>query len=594
MRDQLTCLRKKMQENGIDYYLVPTDDFHASEYTGDYFKCRAFLSGFTGSAGTCVVSSDFAGLWTDGRYFLQASRQLEGTGFELMKMDQPGVPDIHSFIQGHLKSGATLGFDGRTVSLREYRFYQKLAEECGASLRTDVDLVGEIWADRPPLSAKPVFEMPDEYTGMTRHEKLNKIREFLQKEKCDFLLLSSLTDIAYTLNIRGDDVACTPVVLSYLMISQSGASLFVNQSVLSDEIIRHLAEDHVALQDYGDVYKALSALTAGTRIYYDPSVVNSALISSIPSNVETVEGRNPTVIMKGIKNPVEVEHFRKAHIRDGVAVTRFMYWLKKNVGKIPMTEISAAEKLESFRKEQPLYIGPSFSPIMAFAENGAIVHYHVTEETCAKIEPRSFLLADTGGQYMDGTTDITRTFALGELTDEEKKMYTLVLLGHLHLGHAKFRYGTSGANLDYLAREPLWRYGLDYNHGTGHGVGYVLSVHEGPQSFRYQKMNVLHSEILEPGMVTSDEPGIYLEGKFGVRLENLTVVCEDEATEYGRFLRLDYLTMVPWDLDAIDFSLMTDADRTLLNQYHEEVRRNILPYLEGDEAEWLKQATRAV
>ncbi len=594
MRQALLDLRTEMEKEQMDLYLVMTDDFHASEYTGSYFKTRAFLTGFTGSAGMALVSRDWAGLWTDGRYFLQAAEQLKDTGFTLMRQEEPGVPRLEDWIRDHLTAGMVLGFDGRTVSAAQYARLEKMARRAGASLRTDTDLIDRIWKDRPALSHEPAFELDTAYAGKTRAEKIAQVREALEKEECDTLVLSTLMDICWLLNLRGNDVACTPVVLSYLILTPAQVRLFVNPTVLSDAIVRHLQADGVTICPYESMESALAQLPGDARVLLNPALLNAALRRAIPENVAVREGKNPTELFKAIKNPVEVANFRKAHIKDGVAVTRFMYWLKTQVGKVPMDEISVAEKLESLRAEQEHYMGPSFEPIMAYGDHGAIVHYSATEATNRAIQPRSFLLSDTGGHYLEGTTDITRTYAMGPLTDEEKCMYTRVLQGHLHLGDAHFRYGMNGMQLDYLAHEPLWRMHMDYNHGTGHGVGYLLSVHEGPQGFFWKKRAAGDPAVLEPGMIISDEPGVYLEGRFGVRLEDLVVVCEDETNAYGRFMHLEYLTMVPWDRDAIDVRLMSEYDRALLDAYHRTVYETIAPYLPAEEAAWLKQATRPI
>lgn len=594
MRKQLSDLRAAMQGAGITWYLVPTDDFHSSEYVGEYFKCRRWLTGFTGSAGTALVGPDWAGLWTDGRYFLQATQQLDGSGFTLMKMGEPDVPKLFDFLKDRLRPGDVLAYDGRTVTAKEHLRMEKMASDHGASVRTDLDLVGRIWPDRPALSAEPVFELDTAYTGRSRADKLADLRASLDKAEADAVILASLSDICWLTNLRGGDVASTPVVLSFMLVRMEEATLFINETVLSDEIRARLAADGITLAPYGAVEDAVRALPEGTVLMLDRGAVNSAIHSAVPSGVRILDRVSPTVLPRGIKNPTEVANFRTAHIRDGVAVTRFMYWLKKNIGKIPITEISAAEKLESFRREQEHYLEPSFSPIMGFGPHGAIIHYGATQESCAVLEPRSFLLADTGGHYLEGTTDITRTFALGPLTDEEKDMYTLVLRSHLRLGAARFRHGCTGLNLDILARGPFWDRGMDYNHGTGHGVGYVLSVHEGPQGFRWRAADFRDVPALEPGMVTSDEPGVYLEGKFGVRIENLTVVCETETNAYGRFLHLEHLTMVPYDLDAVDPERMNGDERALLNAYHAEVYGKLSPLLPDEERAWLREATRAI
>ena len=594
MREQLLRLRETMKQYGVDYCYIPSDDFHASEYVGEYFKCREYVSGFTGSAGTLIVGQDWAGLWTDGRYFLQASMQLKDSGIELCKMGEPDVPTIFEWVSDHLGCGETLAFDGRTVSAGLYKVFTSLASQNNARLLTDHDLVGEIWTKRPALSAAKVFELPSELVGKSREEKLSDVRAEMQKEHSNTLILSSLMDICWLMNLRGNDVECTPVVLSYCAVTQEEAILFMNPDVLNQTILDHLHADGVTVRPYEEVYEYVRSLPSDTAVMMNLGVINSSLMLAVPQGVKLIDKTDPTQLAKAVKNAVEVRNMSYAHVKDGVAVTRLMYWLKKNVGRVPMDEISVAEKLESLRREQEHYIGPSFHPIMGYGPHGAIIHYSATAESNVPIEPRSFLLADTGGHYLEGTTDITRTFAMGPLTDEEKRFYTLVLKGHLRLGAARFRYGCTGQNLDCLAREPFWSIGMDYNHGTGHGVGYLLAVHEGPQNFRWHTGHGTPGAVLEPGMITSDEPGIYLEGKFGVRIENLTVVCDTETNSYGRFLHLEHLTMVPYDLDAVDLSLLNEDDKKLLNEYHALVRENILPRLSGDEAEWLKEATREV
>ena len=593
MRQQLIDLRAAMARHGVDYCLVPSNDFHGSEYLSDHFKARRWVSGFTGSAGTLLVGRDWAGLWTDGRYFLQAAQQLEGAGIDLMKMGEPGVPTIGGYLESHLQRGQVLGFDGRVVSGREAADLRRIAGSRGASVACEADLVGEIWTDRPALSAEPAFELPAEVVGRSRAEKLLDLRAALAREDADAVVIASLMDVCWLMNLRGGDVACTPVVLSFAAVTAEEAVLFVNPAVLSGEIRKNLVSDGVTIRPYGDVYDYVGALQPGSRVMLNLNVVNSKLEACVPAGVEIIDKAEPTNLPKACKNEKEVDNFRIAHVKDGAAVTRFMRWLKTNVGRMDMDEISVARKLEEFRAAQPGYLGPSFSPIMGYGEHGAIVHYSATEESCAKIEPRSFLLADTGAHFIEGSTDITRTFALGPLTAEEKRFYTLVLKGHLQLGNAQWKAGCTGANLDYLAREPLWRLEMDYNHGTGHGVGYILSVHEGPQSIHWGRGGAIATP-LEVGMITSNEPGFYLEGKFGVRLENLTAVKEVAANGYGRFLRFETLTMVPYDLDAIIPELLGEECRTLLNAYHARVRKTLAPYLTAEENLWLTDATRAV
>lgn len=591
MRQQLLDLRRVMAAHGVDYCLVPSNDFHGSEYLSDHFKARSWMSGFTGSAGTLLVSADWAGLWTDGRYFIQAAQQLEGSGIELMKIGEPGVPTLNEYLEKHLQKGQVLGFDGRVVSTRQVTGLRQIAEKCGASIACEDDLVGEIWTDRPALSAKPAFELSADVVGRSRADKLLDLRAALSRENADAVVIASLMDVCWLMNLRGADVACTPVVLSFAAVTAEDAVLFVNPDVLSEEIRHNLANDGVTVRPYEDVYAFVRGLSAGSTVLMNRNVVNSKLTACVPEGVEVLDRPDPTTLPKACKNEKEVDNFRIAHIKDGAAVTKFMHWLKTNVGKIPMDELSVAEKLEAFRKEQPGYIGPSFSPIMGYGEHGAIVHYSATEASCAKIEARSFLLSDTGAHFIEGTTDITRTYALGELTDDEKRFYTLVLKGNLQLGNAQWKAGCTGANLDYLAREPLWRLEADYNHGTGHGVGYILSVHEGPQSIHWGRAN---GTPLEVGMITSNEPGFYLEGAFGVRLENLTAVREVEKNGYGRFMRFETLTMVPFDLDAIVPELLGEECRGLLNAYHAKVRQTLAPYMTDEENLWLADATRAI
>ncbi|MBR3764724.1 MAG: aminopeptidase P family protein [Clostridia bacterium] len=591
MRQQLCDLRRVMAAHGVDYYMVPTDDFHGSEYVGDHFKCRSFVSGFTGSAGTLLVGADWAGQWADGRYFLQAAEQLEGSGIDLMKMGEPGVPAITEYLEKHLKPGMTFGFDGRVVSARLAERLRAIAEKNGAKVVCESDLVGEIWQERPALSARPVMELSAELVGKSRAEKLMDVRAALGKENADAVVIASLMDVCWLMNLRGDDVSCTPVVLSFAAVTAQEAVLFINPAVLSEEIRCRLQADGVTIRPYGEVYDYVAALPAGTKLMMNLNVVNSKLESCVPSGVKVIDKADPTTLPKAMKNDREVENIRVAHVKDGVAVTKFMHWLKKNAGKVGMDEISVAEKLEEFRREQENYVGPSFTPIMGYAAHGAIVHYSATPESAWKIEPRSFLLSDTGGHYLEGSTDITRTIAMGELTEEEKRFYTLVLKGNLQLGNAQWKAGCTGANLDILAREPLWRLEMDYNHGTGHGVGYLLSVHEGPQRIHW---GVSNTQPLDVGMVTSNEPGFYLEGGFGVRLENLTVVREVETNGYGRFLRFETLTMVPFDLDAVVPSLLGEECRMLLNAYHAKVRKTLAPYLTEEENAWLADATRAI
>lgn len=592
---RLEALRSRMEEQGIDAYLVPTDDFHSSEYVGDYFKCRKFITGFTGSAGTAVITKDMAGLWTDGRYFIQAAKQLEGTTVTLFKMGVPGVPTVQEFLAQTLQEGQCLGFDGRTVGAREAeQIAEKLADK-HVTLKGNVDLVGDIWTDRPALSCVPVMELDVKWCGKSRARKLQELRDTMAEKKADVFLLTSLDDIAWLLNIRGGDVECNPVVLSYLAVTGSEALLFANEKAFPEDVIRALAADGVRLCPYNDIYSYGASLTPGQTVLLSREKVNSRLVNSIPDTVKILDEENPTLLPKAVKNPVEVENTRRAHLKDGVAVTKFMYWLKKNIGKTPMTEISAGDYLHGLRQEQENFQGDSFEAIVAYGEHAAICHYSATPETDVEVEPHGFLLVDSGGQYLEGTTDITRTFVMGPTTEEERRYFTAVLRGHLNLADARFLYGCRGVNLDYLARSPLWEMGADYNHGTGHGVGYFLNVHEGPNGFRWKIVPERNdSAVFEEGMITSNEPGYYAEGKFGIRHETLMVCKKGPSTEYGQFMEFEELTLVPYDLEAVVPEQMTEKERRLLNEYHALVYEKISPYLDPEEREWLKTATRAI
>lgn len=588
MREQLSALREQMRQQGIDAYLIPSDDFHGSEYVGDHFKCRAYISGFTGSAGTLVVMQDWAGLWTDGRYFLQAEQQLAGSGITLCKMGEKDVPTEEAYLFDHLQSGQCLAFDGRTVTTKRFLSLQKKLAEKNIMLRTDLDLVGAVWKDRPALSAKPAWELNVAYSGKSRADKLADLRKKLEKESADLVLISSLDDIAWLLNLRGDDVACCPFVLSYLAVDEKDAYLFVNEAVLEDALRAALEQDGVRLAPYDAVYSYATQLQ-GKRIWLDQEKTNCAIWNGVSANNAVISKENPTTLPKAIKNATEVENEKVAHIRDGVAVTKFMRWLKQNVGKLDLTEISAAEHLESLRAQQEHYVGPSFEPILGYAAHGAIIHYSATAESDIPLKAENLLLCDTGGHYLEGTTDITRTFALGPVSDEMKKHYTLVLRSHLALLNAQFPYGCRGSALDVLAREPLWAEGLSYNHGTGHGVGYLLSVHEGPMRIHFRPTS--EDAVLEAGMIVSDEPGLYLAGQYGIRLENL-VVCEEAfENEFGRFLRFAPLTMVPFDRDAMEPALLSVQEKRWLNTYHAAVRAALQPHLTAEEYAWLCEVT---
>lgn len=593
--ERIKNLRAVMKEKGITAYMVPTNDFHGSEYVGDYFKTRKYIAGFTGSAGTAVITDTEARLWTDGRYFIQAAAELKGSSVELMKAGVEGVPTVAEYLESTLVAGDVLGFDGRCISYGYASDIEEAMKAKGATIAYQEDLIDAIWEDRPELSKEPVSVLDIKYCGETAASKLERIRELMKEKGADVYIITSLDDIAWLFNIRGGDVACNPVVLSYAVIEQTKADIYASKEAFSAAVRGELAKDGILVKPYNDIYEDVKNIPSDKTVYIDVTKANYAIVKNIPSDVKAIYDINLTLLPKAIKNPVEVENERIAHIKDGVAVTKFMYWLKQNIGKIDITEISAAEYLESLREQGENYMGPSFEPIVAYGANAAMCHYSASEESNATLQPSGLVLFDTGGQYLEGTTDITRTVALGPCTDEEKKCYTAVLKGHLALAAAKFPYGVRGVNLDYLARGPLWEMGLDYNHGTGHGVGYYLNVHEGPNSFRWKIINgVTDSAILEEGMITSNEPGYYEEGKFGIRTENMVVCVKDKETVYGKFLKLENLTMVPMDIDAMDFSMLTAEDKARLNAYHKEVYEKISPYMDEEELVWLKEATREI
>lgn len=592
MAHPLQALRDAMADYHIDAYLIPTADFHGSEYVGAHFACREYISGFTGSAGTLLVFANWAGLWTDGRYFLQAEEELQGSDIHLMKQGQPGVPTIEAFLRGSLQPGQTLGFDGRCVDARTGRRYHSLARQLGAKLNHQVDLVGEIWSQRPPLSARPAWLLAEEYAGVSRREKLSEIRSALAAKGTDVLLLTTLEDIAWLLNLRGDDIPHDPVVLSNLVLSRDSCILFANPAVFSPDVLSQLEADGITLRPYENFLPYVGRLTPNQRVQLDTRRVSTTLLTSIPSEVPVNDRPDPTEQRKAVKNAQEIENMKKAHLADGIALTRFMYWLKTRPRDQGITELSAAARLEDYRREQPLYLQPSFDPILAAGDHSAVVHYSPTPDSDRVIGTTGFLLADTGGHYYTGTTDCTRTYALGPLSPEEKTHYTAVLRGNLALAQVTFPAGCTGSSLDLAARQPLWELGLDFNHGTGHGVGYLLSVHEGPQRIHWRATE--RQTPLVPGMITSDEPGLYFDGAYGIRLENLLLCVEKTVTPFGRFLGFEPLTLTPFDLDAICPEEMRPTERTWLNDYHAKVYQALSPHLPAEEAAWLKAATRPI
>lgn len=586
-------LRKLMREGRIDAYLVPTSDYHESEYVGRHFACREYITGFTGSAGTALIGRDWAGLWTDGRYFVQAAAELEGSGVELMRMGEPGVPTIEEYLEQHLPQQGILGFDGRVVSARMGEDLKKRLESRNVSFAYTEALVGEIWEDRPELSAEPVWVLEERYAGRPAAEKIAELRQEMKKAQATVHILTTLDDIVWLLNIRGNDIPHNPVVLSYAAVTEKEFLLFLNPKVLSAEVRAYLEGLGVTICPYQEIYTYVQELYH-ERVLLEKGKVNYAIVNYLNDSNRVIDRMNPTVLKKARKTRTEIENLKKAHIRDGVAMTRFIYWMKHNIGRISMTECSVADHLQALRREQGA-LDESFATISAYGSNAAMCHYHAEEDSCAELKPQGLYLVDSGGQYLEGTTDITRTMALGPVTDKEREHYTLVLMSMLRLGHVKFLEGCSGLSLDYVARELMWQRGLNYNHGTGHGVGYLLNVHERPVGIRFKTVPERQDgAAFLPGMVCSDEPGLYIEGSHGIRTENLMFCKEAEATEYGRFFTFEYLTYVPIDLDPVDVTLMEARDIAYLNEYHSQVYEKISPYLEKDEAEWLREVTQPI
>ncbi|MDD5823534.1 MAG: aminopeptidase P family N-terminal domain-containing protein [Firmicutes bacterium] len=591
--ERLTALRAEMAAKGVDVYVVPTADFHQSEYVGDYFKARVYITGFSGSAGTAVITADEARLWTDGRYFIQAEQQLAGTTVQLMKMFEPGYPDMNEYIDSILKPGMTLAFDGRAVSVGEGEEYASIAAKNDAKVLYSEDLIDAIWADRPELSKKPAFALGLEYAGESAADKLKRTREAMVAAGANTYVLTTLDDICWTLNLRGDDIDYFPLLLSYAVIKMDSVEFYVDDSKLSEEIKADLVALNVNIHPYNDIYEDVKAFGEETVLLIDPDKLNYAIYNNFAADVKKVEMQNPTILMKAIKNPVEVENIRKAQIKDSVAHVRFMKWLKENVGKIRITEMSATDKLDEFRVEMGNFIRPSFEPISSFGPHGAIVHYTSSPETDVELEEGGLFLTDTGAGFWEGSTDVTRTYALGEIPQQMKDDFTLVAISNLSLGSAKFLEGCTGLVLDILSRKPFWDRNLNFNHGTGHGVGYLLNIHEGPAGFRW-KYRKGETAVIREGMVITDEPGFYVEGSHGIRLENELLACKGELNEYGQFMYFDEITLIPMDLDAINPDIMTAEEKKLLNNYHKKVYATLTPYLNDEETEWLAKYTREI
>lgn len=582
-------LRKIMKKNGYDYYIIPSSDSHQSEYVPDYYKGREYVSGFTGSAGTLLVGLEEALLWTDGRYFIQAEKQIEPFGINLMKMRTPGFPTIEEWIEKNVKAGEVIGFDSEVISKKEFHIYKNLADKNNFNINMNKDLLSDIWSDRPSLPQDKVFILDEKFAGRSSKEKIKDVRKIMKENKGENYILSSLDDIAWLFNLRGSDILYNPVFLAYALITETETKLFIDKKKITTSVDKYLKGQGVVIEEYSKIYEEISYIK--NSVIIDPLKVNAKIYDSIQNDVEIIERLNITTSLKAIKNECEIKNIEKAHIRDGVAMVKFIKWLKENIGKIPMSEITVSDKLESLRSKGENFKGLSFNTIAGFKEHAAMMHYSADSESDYKLSAEGMLLIDSGAQYLDGTTDITRTFVLGNLTDEEKRDFTLVLKGHIALASAIFLKGTTGENLDVLARKPLWDYGIDYKCGTGHGVGFYLNVHEGPQAIRQEGNHI----ELEPGMIVTNEPGVYKENKYGIRTENIMVVEKSfERKDMGEFYKFRTISYVPIDLEGIDEKLLSKEEKSWLNSYHKEVYDKLSIYLDEEEKEFLRKSTREI
>lgn len=579
--DNLELFQQTMKLYNIDAYIIPTGDYHNSEYVGDYFKSREFLSGFTGSAGTLLVTKERAYLWTDGRYFIQAAKQIEGKPIDLMKMDED--VSIEEFLVDFMKDKKNLAFDGKVLPAN---FVEKLKELLPyVNIMYDIDLMNQVWKQRPSLPFSLIYKLDTFFSGKSYEEKLNEIRAVMAKEKANYHILSSLEDQAWLYNLRGNDVAHTPVFLAYTVIDQDHVTLYVDQTKIDYSVDKYLSDNQIQVKSYFDIYESIKNVKNKT-ILMDLNKVNYQLYASVKTNNKIIDKEDPSLLLKSIKNPVEIENIKRAHIKDGVAMTKFMYYIKTGIqNDIEMSELSVSDYLEELRREDKGLVDLSFNTICAFKDHAAMMHYNATPESNSKITGNGFLLVDSGGHYLEGTTDVTRTYAIGNISSEMKHHYTAVLKSHIALAKTVFLKGCTGQMLDAIAREPIWQLELDYKCGTGHGVGYLLSVHEGPNRFRWR----MPSCVLEPGMVTTDEPGIYIKGKYGIRIENELLCVEKSTNEYGTFLAFEPITYCPIDKDAILINSLSNEEKEWLNNYQNMVYEKVSPYLNDIELKWLKE-----
>jgi Xaa-Pro aminopeptidase len=591
--EKLGRLRASMKEHSINAYIIPNTNPHLGEYSPDHWHIIAWLTGFTGSAATIVVTDSFAGLWTDSRYFVQAGIQLNGSGFVLMKPVLPGKKDYNEWIVENLKAGNKIGLDGRLYSIEQLRKIEKPLEGKDVSIDIECDLISDLWQDRPPVSSSPAFDHPVVFCGKERAVKIAEVRTEMTQMKVDYQLLTSIDDIMWLLNIRGNDVKYSPLLTSFAIVDNVQILFFADENKIPLKLAGEFDKLEIVMLPYEETAGMLSTLPADSSILITPGTTSAALYNSIPGGMKIVEEISIPSRLKVIKNRVEIENIGNVMVKDGVALTKFFYWMEQNLGSIPMTELSLGEKLNDLRSDQKDYLGPSFSAIVAFNEHGSLPHYSATSETDSVIGPDGILLIDSGGQYLDGTTDITRTIAIGKTTERQKRDFTLVLKGTINIAIAKFPAGTRGYQLDILARKALWSEGFNYGHGTGHGVGFCLNVHEGPLSISPVAGSGSKTPIA-PGMLISDEPAIYREGEYGIRIENLILCYEYEETEFGQFLKFDTMSLSYIDKSLIDISLLDEKEIDWLNSYHLEVYEKISHFLTADERKWLKEKTNVL
>ena len=593
-KQRIEELQKLLVQENVDFYIVPTADYHSSEYVSDFFKMRAFLSGFTGSAGTLVVGRQEAGLWTDGRYFVQAEKELDGSGITLYRMEEEGVPTIKEYLEKMLADGQTVGFDGRVVSASFGKELEETLADKHVKFAYEKDIAAQLWIERPAMPISRLWIVSEESCGMGVLEKLSKVREKMSEEGAEHLLISKLDDIMWLYNIRANDVEHNPVALSYTFISKDAAVLFIQSEALTEEAKAHFEKSGVTCKAYGDISDYLKNCEIKGKVWCCGADSNYMLYKCVQERAELVDKENPTELLKAVKNPVELENIRSCYLEDSVVLTRFLFWMKENAGKVPMDELAMAKKLDAMRSEISGFLDLSFETISAYKANAAMAHYSATEDHSDSIGAEGLYLVDSGGQYQGGTTDVTRTIALGAVTDEMKMHFTKVACAMLRLADAKFLSGCTGRNLDIIAREPLWESALDYKHGTGHGIGYILNVHEGPHRLSWQYKHGKKETVLEEGMIVSDEPGMYVQDSHGIRTENIVEVVKERKNTYGQFMGFRHLTYVPIDLDAIDIRYMEPSDVKKLNAYHKQVFEKLAPHFQGTELEKLKSATRAI